>query len=144
MLTGEARSVPEAGKSCPTAVRSVQRYLKVIRSDPALQREDQEANLAAQLDHVEEMDLAPKGNPDFNLRRLFSEDELLFFARSLKIFADMGWPLDYQQIRLMFSEAAAKMKRVDWKWGQPYICSTTYVAEFVRRSPELKAEWTGM
>ena len=139
VLKKEVPSARAACIDCPSATRSVQRYLQKILANESLRREDPGATLAAQLKFLEKSERPSKGNIDFNIRRLFNKDELEFFARGLKLYAEMGWPMDYQQIRLMFSEAAAKMHRVDWKWGQPYVCSTSYVADFVRDHPELKA-----
>ena len=139
VLTKEKPSARAACINCPSAIRSVQRHLQEIRKNESLQREHPEATLAAQLEYLEKLERPNKGNADFAARRLFSEDELEYFARALKLYAEMGWPMDYQQIRLMFSEAAARMNRVDWKWGQPFVCSTSYVADFVREHPELKA-----
>mmetsp|Transcript_18859 Transcript_18859/g.47144 ORF Transcript_18859/g.47144 Transcript_18859/m.47144 type:complete len:86 (+) Transcript_18859:850-1107(+) len=45
-------------------------------------------------------------------RRLFTNDELDYFKRALKLYSEMGWPLDYQQIRCMFSHAAPPPMRV--------------------------------
>ena len=78
-----------------------------------------------------------KGNPDFESRRLFSDDNLLYFARALKIYAEMGWPMDYQAIQLMFSEAARDMKLVDWRKGDAPVVSISYVRAFVKNAPEL-------
>ena len=139
VLVSEVNGARAACKEFPSAERSVQRCVLKIRKDESLRREDAEGTLAAQLDYLEGLERSEKGNRDFTARRLFTEAELLYFARALKLYAEMGWPMDYQQIRLMFSEAAAKMQRVDWKWGQPFVCSTTYVAEFVRKCPELQA-----
>ena len=117
VLMSEVNGARAACKEFPSAERSVQRCVLKIRKDESLRRQDAEGTLAAQLDYLEGLERSEKGNIDFKVRRLFTEDELLFFARALKLYSDMGWPMDYQQIRLMFSEAAAKMQRVDWKWG---------------------------
>ncbi|KAL3921341.1 MAG: hypothetical protein SGPRY_004937, partial [Prymnesium sp.] len=99
VLTGESLCSRAAGSSCPSALRSVQRCVQDIKSDDSLHREDAEATLGAQLEYLEKRHRKDKGNPDFNTRKLFTSDELLFFTRALKLHAQMGWPMDYQQIR---------------------------------------------
>ena len=47
--------------------------------------------------------------------------------------------MDYQNIRLMMSQGARKMGLADWKMGASYVCSTTYVREFIKARPELAA-----
>jgi hypothetical protein len=71
---------------------------------------------------VAQLELKVKGNEDLKSRRLFSKDELDYFARALKLYGEMGWPMDYQQIILMFSDAARHAGKIDWKTGQPFNC----------------------
>ena len=111
----------------PSAKRSLQRYVKDIRGNVQL------PTIAAQLAHVTTLQLKEKGNPDLVSRRLFTEDELEYFARSLKNYADLGWPMDTHAIRAMFSTAARDMKIVD----RGYVCSPTYVRNFIRSHKEL-------
>lgn len=141
VLSGEMPSARAAALAAglPHAERSLNRYLKRVRENTSLQCVSHTDTKVAQLQHASELEFAEKGNPDICGRRLFSEDELEYFARALKLYADMGWPLDYQQIRHMFSHAAARMKRVHWEAGHAYVCSTTYVADFVNSRDELKA-----
>eukprot|EP00966_Prymnesium_polylepis_P052384 1213050-Prymnesium_polylepis.1 len=73
------------------------------------------------------------------MRTLFTDDEKEVFARALMLYGDMGWGLDYQNIRVMFAEAAAKAGRIDWKTGEPHVVSHAYVAEFVKSRPGLHA-----
>jgi hypothetical protein len=124
----------------PSAERSLQRYVADLKAMESLRRPTEAESRAAQIAYASEtLELKQKGNVDLMSRRLFSEDELDYFARALKLYGEMGWPMDYQDIRHMMSQAAADAKRVDWKSGQPYVCSTSYVAAFVRSRPELRA-----
>jgi hypothetical protein len=125
------------------AARSVARYRDEIVNDQTLLRDTAEATLASRIAFVEAMDFKIKGNVDLTSRRIFSADTLDYFARALKRYSDMGWPMDYQAIRLMFSQAAAEMKLVDWKRGDAYVVSRTYVRNFVKSRPELRAYTAG-
>lgn len=80
--------------------------------------------------YLEQIERPSKGTIDFNIRQLFNKDVPNFFAHALKLYTEMGCKMDYKQIWLISSEAAAKIHRVDWKWGQ-LVCSTTYAADFV-------------
>ena len=97
----------------PSAARTLQRHAKKIRAIPSLVCSTAAATLAAQRAHVASLSRAAKGNADLTSRRIFSIDELDYFARSLKVYADMGWPMDLQALRLMFSYAAKDMNRMD-------------------------------
>jgi hypothetical protein len=120
VLDGTAPSLRSAAIQAgfPQAAKTLGRYVKAIKDNKTLQRSTAEETLQAQLDYVDNLQFKMKGNVDLTSRRLFSDDELDWFASALKLYGDMGWPMDYQQIRVMFSQAAAKMKRVDWKSGQ--------------------------
>ena len=138
------RDKPSADRVCedagfPSARSSLYAYVKEIRADLTLRRDTPELTLAAQLAHTSVMQLKVKGNADFLLRRIFSADELEFFARSLKLYGDMGWPMDTKQIQIMMSQAASKKGMVDWKRGQPPAVSATYVRDFIKHHPELKS-----
>lgn len=137
MLTLVVTDVCSARKAAreaefPNAERTLQRHAARVRADASLQTMD------ARRVHVASLQLAPKGNVDFSSRRLFSEDELDYFARALMLYADMGWPMDQQAVRLMLSNAAKKMGRVDWRRGDTYVVSRTYVAAFIKSRPELR------
>ncbi|KAL1525482.1 hypothetical protein AB1Y20_020338 [Prymnesium parvum] len=138
VLSGTKPSARVAAISAglPSAERSLNRYLKGLREKCGA---DTTTSVAEQLELVEAMEFKDKGNVDLCVRRLFTEDELDYFARAIKLYSEMGWPLDYQQIRCMFSHAAANMNKMAWKPGEPYVCSTSYVARFVQMRPELRA-----
>lgn len=138
VLRGEAsarRAASAAGM--PSARRSISRYVLGVQKDHPAPRDTPAGTLAVRLDHVDAMALKAKGNPNYDARRLFSETEQAYFARALKIYADMGWPMDLQGLRMWFSDAAAEMKRVDWKTGQPYVVGRTFVYDFLKAHPEL-------
>lgn len=139
VLSGAKPSARVAAISAglPSAERSLNRYLKALREKSAAGATPR--TVAQQLELVEDMEFKEKGNVDLCVRRLFTEDELDYFARAIKLYSEMGWPLDYQQIRCMFSHAAANMNKMPWKPGEPYVCSTSYVAKFVQTRPELRA-----
>ena len=98
-----------------------------------------EATLELQLDHVAQLDFLEKGNEDMQARRIFSDDELEYFARALVLYGDMGWPMDYAAIGDMMCEAAKEAGRIDYMTGKPFIIGPTYVAAFVKARPELAA-----
>jgi hypothetical protein len=123
----------------PSAASSLGRYAKDIRRNARFARATPEETLAAQLDFVDQLEFKQKGHEEIKLRKLFTEDEKDVFARALMLYGDMGWGLDYQNIRVMFAEAAAKAGRIDWKTGEPHVVSHAYVAEFVKNRPELHA-----
>ena len=122
----------------PSAARTLQRHAKKIRAIPSLVCSTAAATLAAQRAHVASLSLAAKGNADLASRRIFSIDDLDYFARSLKVYADMGWPMDLQALRLMFSHAAKDMNRVDWRLGDKPVVSRKYVSDFINKRPELR------
>lgn len=139
---GGAKKVAGAA-GFPQAYKTVARYRDAVVHNEALQRDTVEATLAARIAYVQDLEWKGKGNLDITSRRIFSEDELEYFARALKLYSDMGWPMDYQAIRLMLSEAAADMNRVDWKRGDAYVVSRSYVRKFVKSRPELRAYKAG-
>ena len=49
---------------------------------------------AARLAHIDELLFKEKGNPEWNARTMFSKDALDFFARVVKLYASLGWPMD--------------------------------------------------
>ncbi|KAL1519312.1 hypothetical protein AB1Y20_022839 [Prymnesium parvum] len=119
VISGEMPSARAAALAAglPHANRSLDRYLRRVCENASLQCELPANTTAARLQHVSRLEFEDKGNPDFYDRRLFSDDELDTFARALKLYADMGWPMDMQQIRHMFSQAAAQRKLQNWCSG---------------------------
>lgn len=141
VLTGQAQSARSAALSAglPSAERSLNRYLSVINADENLKGISEEQTLQLQLDFVDELQLKKAGNPDVLLRRLFSDDEYDFFAAALRLHGDMGWPMDFDNVRDMFADAAERKRAVDAWTGQPYVCGMDMVARFVHSRPELRA-----
>lgn len=131
-------SAMKASALWPTAESSLKRYARQIRADQTLQRGSPEATLEAQLQYAAGLTLKQKGNKEITSRRIFDEAELDYFASSLKLFADMGWPMDYQQVQHMFLQAATDMGFVDWKTGKAGV-SKSYCRRFVKSREELKA-----
>ena len=125
----------------PRAERSLKLYVKSIRKNASLQRTTREETLSAQLEFVDGLLFAQKGNTDLDLllRRIFSKDEEDVLASTLKSYSQLGWPLDYQQVRMLFADAARRKGRIDPRTGEPFKCSTSYVAAFIAARPELKA-----
>ena len=141
VISGAAPSAHAAARDAGflNARRSLSRYVTSLRENESLRRATPEETVVAQLQLVDSLTLKQKGNIDLTSRRLFSDDELDVIARTLKLYAEMGWPFDYQQIRLMMSDAARRAKRTDWTHGKAYVVSTSYVSAFVRGRPELQA-----
>lgn len=141
VLTGQAQSARSAALSAglPSAERSLNRYLSIIKADENLKCNSEEQTLQLRLEFVDELQLKQSGNPDVLLRRLFSSDEYDFFAAALRLHGDMGWPMDFDNIRDMFADAAERKGAVDAWTGQPYACGMDMVARFVQSRLELKA-----
>jgi len=78
----------------PTLRRTVQRYARTIRQNVDLLRNSAAHTRAARLAHIDELLFGEKGNPEWNERRMFSKDALDFFARVVKLYATLGWPMD--------------------------------------------------
>lgn len=126
---GSAKVAADGGY--PSEARSLRRYAAEIRAGSAL--------LQVQLEKAAMVERKSKVPPSFEARRLFTADELLYFERTLIKYGELGWPMDYSAIQRLFSKAANEMGRVDWKTGQPYAVSLTYVRDFVKNRPALKA-----
>ena len=103
VLDGTASSARSAALDAgqPKAERTLNRYLKGIRDNKSLRRTTPQETLAAQLEFLNGLELKQKGNADITSRRLFTEDELDVFASSLKLYCDMGFPMDYQHGQMM-------------------------------------------
>ncbi|KAL1505120.1 hypothetical protein AB1Y20_008879 [Prymnesium parvum] len=123
----------------PREHRSLRRYAAQVRANPALLRRDEAATLQAQLEAAACMEYKSKAVENWEARRLFSEDELLFFERYLIMMAEMGWPMDFAGLQRMFSVASKQSGRIDWKSGDAYVVSKSYVRKFVYSRPSLKA-----
>ena len=78
----------------PTLRRTVQRYARTIRQNVDLLRNSAAHTRAARLAHIDELLFGEKGNPEWNERRMFSKDTLDFFARVVKLYTTLGWPMD--------------------------------------------------
>ena len=78
----------------PTLRRTVQRYARTIRQNVDLLRNSAAHTRAARLAHIDELLFGEKGNPEWNERRMFSKDALDFFARVVKLYTTLGWPMD--------------------------------------------------
>jgi hypothetical protein len=140
--SGGPKKVAEAA-GLEKAYKTVARYRDAVVADKTLVCATKAETLAARIAFVETMEFKVKGQVDLISRKIFSDDTLDYFARALKRYSDMGWPMDYQAIRLMFSQAAAEMKLVDWKRGDCYVVSRSYVRKFVKSRPELRAYKAG-
>lgn len=123
----------------PRMARSLRNYAAEIRADVRLQQSDPEATLSARIAAAELVEYKDKAPVNVKALRLFSDDDLLFFERTLVKYGDMGWPMDYKAIQRLFSLTAKKMGRGDWRSGDDYVVSESYVRRFVQGSPVLKA-----
>lgn len=117
----------------PKARSSLERYVSDIRKDPSLQRATPAETLEARVTYALHMEYKTKGNDEIMFKRLFSDDNLAYFARSLKIYADLGWPMDVRAAQRMMSRAAKAMGVTDtmWKPGDEYVVSRSYVTSFL-------------
>ena len=129
----------EEDEGFPSEARSLRRYAADIRSDERLQRADAAATLEAQLAAAALVEYKPKASPNMQARRLFSDDDLLFFERTLIKYGELGWPMDIKAIQRLFSKHAKETGRSDWKSGDPYVVCETYVRDFVKSRPALMA-----
>jgi hypothetical protein len=135
--TGAKRAAEDAGH--PSAARTLKRYASAIRQAPELQCSSAAATLEAQLAHANALTLKQKGNLDLMARKIFSEGELEYFSSALHLYGDMGWPMDYQQIRGLMADSAKEKGLIDWKTGKPPEVSLSYAREFVQSRGDLKA-----
>ena len=58
------------------------------------------------------------------------------------LYADMGWPLEYNQIQSMMRAAARKWRGAAADVSESELVGRTYVREFVRDSAQLAAAKT--
>ena len=72
----------------------------------------------------------------FAASKLFTETELKFFETGLGELGELGWPMEYRQIQLMFNSALHNSGRVDLQ-GRPLDVSIDYVRKFVKDRPTL-------
>jgi hypothetical protein len=96
----------------PGARCTLQRYARDIRNNPSLERWDEAETLEAQLQFAATVTLKQKGNFELTARRIFSEDELDFFAAQLKMYAEMGWPYRRAACECRSSGASSRASRV--------------------------------
>ena len=82
--------------------------------------------------------LKDKGSDYVCCRRVFTQDDSDYFARALKLYADMGWPMNEKNLSAMFADVAAKMNRLDPATNKPFVCGPDFVREFLEDHPELK------
>ena len=106
---------------------------------PELQRATEEETLEAILEHISQLELKQQGSPDSAARKMFSSDDLDYYAASLKLYGDLGWGMEYALIREMFLVAIEKDQRIDPVTGELYHIGITYVREFINSRPELMA-----
>lgn len=70
---------------------------------------------------------------------MFSIDDLDYYAAALKLYGDLGWPMEFARIRDMFADAVRRDQRIDPLTGVLYKTSISYVRDFVNSRPELMA-----
>lgn len=142
VIQGEAACKVAADAGYPSAQRTLYRLAKNIRQNLSLRRDTTEETVAAQRAHVAELKLVDKGHVDLVSCTLFSEDELEYEARALKLYAELGWPMDYAAVQYMLSQAARGKGAMNWKketLGSNYLVSKSYAKNFVKSRPELHA-----
>lgn len=122
-----------------SARKALARYYRKVVSDQTLQHGSPEQTLAARLSFVDSMVFDSIGNPEFTELAHFSTDELDAFTRTLELYGDMGWPMDYREIRSMFNLALCKRHARAGLTGPAPEVSMSFVGEYVRNRPELKA-----
>ena len=83
-------------------------YARKVRDDTLLWRASPEDTLQAQCEFVGKLELDEKGKPELMARQIFNDDEKLYFARGLKLYADMGWPMSVKQIAALMQDAAQR------------------------------------
>ena len=81
-----------------------------------------------------------KGNPDLLARKIFDDDELLTFDRTIRLYSQRGLPLqDGAVAGMMRSYAAQKHPAGDpERGGAPYEISDSFLARFYDERPHLK------
>ena len=91
-------------------------YSIKIKADAHLLRISAADTLQAQCEYVDMLELDAKGKPEFMARQIFSEDEKLYFARGLKLYGDMGWPMSVKQIAALMQDAAQRKATRNGGW----------------------------
>ena len=113
--------------------------VREIRAKQSLQHPSAETTLESQLAFAAEISFKRKGQQDLLLRRIFGCDDLDYFASAIKMYGDLGFPMEYWQIQAMMYKTVKKRGLVDWKTGELFTVSPTYVRDFVNSRPDLKA-----
>ena len=102
-----------------------------------IQCNTEQATLEAQLQAVEALQPGQMGNPDFSSRALFDGTTLKTFEATLKLYADLGWPLDIEACQEMMLKHLMQKGTPDWMTDEPHV-SLSYVHAFLRGCPDLK------
>lgn len=123
----------------PSARSVVTRQVAEIRAKESLQHLSPEVTLECQLAYAAELSFKLKGNLDFTSRRIFGADDLEYFARAIKIYGDLGWPMDYYGIQSMMAAVVKERGLTDWRSGELFTVSLTYARDFVKSRPDLQA-----
>ena len=94
----ESPSVDAAARvGAPSAARTLRRYAAEIIKNTDLLCNDIAETRATRLAFVDSMLVKNMGSPSFADCILFSKDNLEFFARVVKLYASLGFPLDRER-----------------------------------------------
>ena len=106
VVSGEAgaeRAAREAG--IPSATSSLKTYAKEIRENPALKRDSEAETRKAWVQAAAQVVLKEQGSLNFRARKVFSKSERDYWARGIKLYADMGsWPIDVDALSALFAD----------------------------------------
>ncbi len=90
--TSVRKACEDAGYTWARSVVTMQ--VAAVHAKSSQKHLSPEVTLESQLAYAAELSFKQKGNLDFTSRRIFGADELEYFARAIKIYGDLGWPLD--------------------------------------------------
>ena len=139
-LRGDPLATVARDAGFPGARDTLRRYRDEINGMAELLRPTPDETLAARLAYVagKVEVLKEKGSDAAAARKIFSVHERAFFARALKLYAELGWPMHVKQIARMFTSAAKETSPPRRVNGHPWECSESYVREFLKDFPELR------
>ena len=88
---------------------------------------------------VDAYEFPKKGSEEFELRRMFSEAELAFFADLCKLAAESGVPVTVDTARELMLQAVVDDQRLDPTTGELFVVSHAYVRAWLNSTEDLKS-----
>lgn len=133
VLKGLSKGKAAARIGFPSAASTLGRYAAEARKIPlvlaACEANGDDGDDGVLRAHVATITFKERGSPEFNERSMFSTDARGFFVAAIKLFSQLGFPMDAERIRGMMADAVNARLPVDgWRAQVP--------AEVPARQPE--------